>query len=150
MQTPWKLSDRLQHIEAETKWQPISWRYFQMHFLEWKYTNFSIKISLKFVPNGLIDIIPALVQIMAWCQPGHKLLSEPMMVNSLTHVYSTQPQWVNSLTPGRCSGSSWKCTFQTYFPVWYLQHFLWNCSHCSQVNAFCLRTPLMISQHRFR
>ena len=29
-----------QHIEAETKWLPISWRHFQMHFLEWKYINF--------------------------------------------------------------------------------------------------------------
>ena len=41
-----------------------------------------IKISLKFVPNGLIKInnIPALVQIMAWRRPGDKPLSEPMMV----------------------------------------------------------------------
>ena len=39
-----------------------------------------IRISLKFVPKGPINIIPALVQIMAWCQPGDKPLSEPMMV----------------------------------------------------------------------
>ena len=30
----------------------------------------SIKISLKFVPKGPIDNIPALVQIMAWRRPG--------------------------------------------------------------------------------
>ena len=28
------------HIEAETKWLPITW-HFQMHFLEWKYINFN-------------------------------------------------------------------------------------------------------------
>ena len=33
----------------------------------------SIKISLKFVPKGPINNIPALVQIMAWRQPGHYL-----------------------------------------------------------------------------
>ena len=38
-----------------------------------------IKISLKFVPNGPIDIMLALVQIMAWRQTGNKPLSEPMM-----------------------------------------------------------------------
>ena len=40
-----------------------------------------IKISLKFVPKGLINNIPALVQIMAWRRPGDKPLFEPMMVS---------------------------------------------------------------------
>ena len=31
-----------------------------------------IKISLTFVPKGLINNIPALVQIMAWCRWGYK------------------------------------------------------------------------------
>ena len=35
-----------------------------------------IEISLKFVPKGPIDNIPALVQIMAWCRTGAKPLSE--------------------------------------------------------------------------
>ena len=39
-----------------------------------------IKISLKFVPRGSINNIPALVQIMAWRQPGAKPLSEPETV----------------------------------------------------------------------
>ena len=39
-----------------------------------------IKISLKFVPKGLINNIPALVQIMAWHRPGDKPLSEPMIL----------------------------------------------------------------------
>ena len=54
-----------------------------------------IKISLKFVPNGSINNIPALVQIMAWRRPGDKPLSEPMMVNLPTHICVTRPQWVN-------------------------------------------------------
>ena len=53
-----------------------------------------IKISLKFVPKGSINNIPALVQIMAWRRPGSKLLSKPMMVSSLTHICVTRPQWV--------------------------------------------------------
>ena len=47
----------------------------------------SIKISLKFVPKGPINNIPALVQIMAWRRSGNKPLSEPMMV-SLRHSAS--------------------------------------------------------------
>ena len=38
----------------------------------------SIKISMKCVPNGPINNIPALVQIMAWRRPGDKPLSGPM------------------------------------------------------------------------
>ena len=57
----------------------------------------SLKISLKFVPKGPINNIPALVQIMAWRRPGDKPLSEPMMVSLPTHICVTRPQWVNSL-----------------------------------------------------
>ena len=57
----------------------------------------SIKISLRFVPKGPINNIPALVLIMAWNRPGHKPLSEPMMVSLLTHICVTQPQWLNYL-----------------------------------------------------
>ena len=52
-----------------------------------------IKISLKFVPKGLINNIPALVQIMAWRRAGDKPLSEPMMVSLPTHICVTRPQW---------------------------------------------------------
>ena len=41
-----------------------------------------MKISLKFVPRGPINNIPALVQIMAWHRAGDKPLSEPMMSQS--------------------------------------------------------------------
>ena len=53
-----------------------------------------IKISLMFVPNGPINNIPSLVQIMAWRRPGDKPLSEPMMVRLPTHICVTRPQWV--------------------------------------------------------
>ena len=53
-----------------------------------------IKFSLKFVPKGPIDNIPALVQIMAGRRLGGKLLSEPMIVRLPTHICVTRPQWV--------------------------------------------------------
>ena len=56
-----------------------------------------IKISLKFVPEVRNNNIPALVQMMDWCRPGEKPLSEPMIVELLTHICVTQPQWVNSI-----------------------------------------------------
>ena len=59
----------------------------------------SIKISLKFIPKGPINNIPALVQIMAWRRPGAKPLSEPMLPTLLTHIYVTRPQWVKSVSP---------------------------------------------------
>ena len=55
----------------------------------------SIKISMKFVPKGPINNIPAMVQIMAWRRSGGKPLSEPMMVSLLTSICVTRPQWVN-------------------------------------------------------
>ena len=54
----------------------------------------STKNSLKIVPKGLINNIPALVLIMAWRRPSDKPLSEPMLVRSLTHICVTRPQWV--------------------------------------------------------
>ena len=39
----------------------------------------SIKISLKFVPKGPVNNIPALIEIMAWRRPGDKSLSEAML-----------------------------------------------------------------------
>ena len=56
----------------------------------------AIEFSLKFVPKGPINNIPALVQIIAWHRPGDKPLSEPVMVSLLTHICVTLPQWVNN------------------------------------------------------
>ena len=52
----------------------------------------SIKISLKFIPKGSINNIPALVQIMAWRRLGDKPLSELMMVRLPMHIGVTRPQ----------------------------------------------------------
>ena len=57
-----------------------------------------IKISLKFVPKAPINNILTLVQVVAWCWPGDKPLSEPMLVSLLMHICGTLPQWVNSLS----------------------------------------------------
>ena len=46
-----------------------------------KMFEFAIKISLKFVPNGPVNDIPALGQIMAWCRAGDTPLSDPVMVS---------------------------------------------------------------------
>ena len=64
---------------------------FKLIFLN-ENVRISIKISLKFVPKGPINKIPALVQIMAWRRPGDKPLSEPMMVRLLMHICVTRPQ----------------------------------------------------------
>ena len=58
-----------------------------------------IKISLKFVPKGQINNIPALVQIMALHWPGDSPLSEPMLVSLLMHICISQPQWVKIIRP---------------------------------------------------
>ena len=76
-----------------------------------------IEISLKFVPKGPINNIPALVQIMAWRRPGDKPLSEPIMVRLPTHICVTRPQWVNewyflSVCPSVCPSVTpfWLCS----------------------------------------
>ena len=75
-------------------------RHFPDESFKWIFLNENvwilIEISLKFVPRCPINNIPALVQMMAWCRSGDKPLSEPMMVNFLTHMCVTRPQWLNS------------------------------------------------------
>ena len=67
-----------------------------MHFFN-EHVWILIKFSLKFVPKGSINNIPALVQIMVWHRPSDKPLSEAMMVNLPTHICVSRPQWVNKL-----------------------------------------------------
>ena len=54
--------------------------------------SISIRISLKFVPNGPIDYNPALVYIMAWCRICDKPLSEPMQT-LFTDTYTDIRHW---------------------------------------------------------
>ena len=45
---------------------------------------------------------------MAWCQPGDKPLSEPMMVSLLMHICDTWAQWINPKhTEPEQSGQPW-------------------------------------------
>ena len=76
-----------EYIKAKTKW------HFKCIFLI-ENICISINISLKFVPKGNINNIPALLQIIASCWPGDKPLSEPMIISLLTHICISQPQWV--------------------------------------------------------
>ena len=73
-------------------------RYFPNDILKRIFLNedvlYSIKISLKFVPMGPINNIPALVLIMAWRRQDDKPLSEPMMVSLPTHICIARPQRV--------------------------------------------------------
>ena len=74
-------------------------RHFADGIIKWIFLNeniwITLKISLKFVPQVGINNISALIQIMAWCRPGDKPLSEPMLVSLLTHICVAWPQWVN-------------------------------------------------------
>ena len=69
-------------------------RHFADDIFKWIFLNEDVRISisLKFVPKGSINKIPALVQIMAWRRPGDKPLSEPMAVILLMHICVTCPQ----------------------------------------------------------
>ena len=64
---------------------------FSNAFFEWKCMNFDQDFT-EVCSKGPINIITALVQIMAWRRPGYKPLSEPMMVSLLTLICVTQPQ----------------------------------------------------------
>ena len=75
-----------------------------------------IKISLKFVPKGQISNIPALVQIMAWCRPGNKSLSEPM-----THICVTRPLLFDKPYPS-CLAQVQERSSDELAPLW--THFL--------------------------
>ena len=70
-------------------------RHFADDFFIYTLLSEDVWISQNFVPNGPINNIPALIQIMACRRPGDKPLSEPMMVSLLTHKRVTRPQWVN-------------------------------------------------------
>ena len=101
----------------------------------------SIEFSLKFVPKGPINNIPAVVQIMAWRRPGDKPLSESMLVRSLTHMCITRPQWVKSQEPAikiRNVGSKLRFLFKyTFNTKW----------HGHKTTTFYIRTVFLISRN---
>ena len=87
-----------------------------------------IKISLMFVSKGPVSNIPALVQMMAWHQPGDKPSSEPMMVRLPAHICITRPQWVSYIILKICLGKKSHFLFghcsKWYFYQWFL-HWCW-------------------------
>ena len=97
--TSW-LNSILQCTVSLTHWGRGNSRYFADDILKCVIWNENVwiwvKISLKFVPLGPINNIPALVQIMAWRRPGDKRLSEPMMARLPTHICVTRAQWVKA------------------------------------------------------
>ena len=84
-----------QLIEAETNCPPLfqttiskTFSWMKMYEFRWRFHWICLRGSNN-------NNIPALAWIIAWCQPGDRPLSEPMMVNLLTHVCATQPQdWI--------------------------------------------------------
>ena len=93
----------------------------------------SIEISLKFVPQGPINNIPALFQIMAWRRSGDKPLSGPMMVRLPTHICVTRPQWVKV---NSCQYRNFDCVLLLFHTVWFYPYpsglFLRPWEHLSQ------------------
>ena len=80
-----------------------------------------LNISLHFVPKVRINNISALVQIMAWRQPGDKSLSELMVVSLLMHICVIQPHWVNKTHTYKsllyvewCNTIFWSLDFKNY------------------------------------
>ena len=90
-----------------------------------KMHEFRLKISLNLVPEGSINNIPALVQIMARCRAGDKPSPDPMMVNLPTHM--TRPQRVNKTLHFA------KILFTTIF----IQHL--RSMHCQDAGIFVTR-----------
>ena len=100
------------HIEAETKWTTFRGRHIQTYYPFFNGNVWiSTKISLKFVPKGPINNIPALLQIMSWRRQGDKPLSETMMVSLLMHICVTRPHWVNAINAIINHASEWVIKF---------------------------------------
>ena len=94
----WHIQNSRVYSRVKTLRQGQNGRHFADDILKWIFLNenvwIPIKISLKFVPKGPINNIPALDQIMAWRRPGDKPLSELMMVRLPTHICVTRLQWI--------------------------------------------------------
>ena len=93
---------------AETIWPPFPRLHFKGICLignVW----ISIKSSLKFVPKGEINNIPATVQITAWRRMRESLLP---------HIWVTRPQWVKLVRKshlGEMISQNRKCLLWTSF-----------------------------------
>ena len=90
-----------------------------------------IQISRMFVAKCPINIIPSLIPLMACHRPGHRPLSEPMIVSFPTHIFITRPRCVkvNSVPTFiisiRISISRISCTDWSWFWLSHLPDVNW-------------------------
>ena len=123
----------------------------------------SIKISLNFVPEGQINCIPALVQIMAWRRPGAKPVSELMVfvprriyaspgLNELittTTMYNTcviHLQWfgddskllVISCGQHHIASFEWQCHFSVIVILTHWAETKWPAFHRRHLQMHCI------------
>ena len=83
----------------------------------------TIKISLKFVPKGPMNNIPALGQIITWRRPGDRPLSEPM-VSLLTHICINElMHWgLNKMAAILQTTFSNVFSWMKIFQIWFKSH----------------------------
>ena len=118
---------------------------------------------MNFVPGGPANNIPALARMMAWRRPGNKPLSEPMMVNLLTHICVTWPQWVKWILIGWCTDLDpypdrvfkyWMLFTERFCFCYPLYIFITSSAHCALVmtrmNWFTLGlwSGMLLGQHQ--
>ena len=77
----------------------ISQTTFSNVFSSIKMLEFRLKFLWSLFLKVPIKTMPALMQIMAWCRPGEKPLSEPLRVRLPPHICVTRPQWIKEMLP---------------------------------------------------
>ena len=71
---------------------------FSSAFSWMKIFEFWLKFHWSLFLRVQLTIFRALVQIMGWCRPGNKPLSEAVMLSLLMHICVTWPQWIKPQT----------------------------------------------------
>ena len=103
-----------------------------MRFFSMKMYEFRLKLHWSLFPWVWINNIRAFVQIMAWCRPADKLLSEPMMVILLTHICVTRPQCVKTESQNSSYGTWLKTGHKHYFTsIRGVFHYTWRAPQIS-------------------
>ena len=104
---PRQYHDTVEHavtnLHALTHWgwdkmAAISQPIFANAFPWMKLLEFVSTFHQKFVTEGKVNNISTLFQIMDWCWPGEKPLSEPKMFSLLMDKFVTHPQWIYFLS----------------------------------------------------
>ena len=118
-----------------------------------KNVSILIKTSLKVIPKGPINSIPALVQILASPLSGDKPLSESVML-SILHICDTLYQWVTQALPGCIKqlvlSKFYAILWNVYYFRWFLDWFT-LVPHCPgrfaiYVNSFWLHIQVWAIQ----